>query len=211
MDYSRIAPLTPVETAGIKYDSNPSLRSMVLSALKGCWSLNESGYLKPGYQARHPITKNGQGASFSKEVNLEEQHADTQDWLSESQAHALARRVASTPGYRVLEVRHAWSAATAWQVEIEDRRTGERLLLLNDDQFDARPTAGEPTTGTTATGPSHEPAAAPASWRTSPPQPNRSQPTRWSARPPLARAGRARVTSDPIHGSGQEVHHTHAY
>ncbi len=161
MDYSRIAPLTPVETAGIKYDSNPSVRSIVLSALKGCWGLNESGYLKPGYQARHPITKNGQGASFSKEVNLEEQHADTQDWLSESQAHALARRVASTPGYRVLEVRHAWSAATAWQVAIEDRRTGGRLLLLSEDQFDARPmSAGEPTTVTTAARPCKEPAAA---------------------------------------------------
>ncbi len=161
MDYSRIAPLTPVETAGIKYDSNPSVRSKPLSALKGCWSLNESGYLKPGYQARHPITKNGQGASFSKEVNLEEQHADTQDWLSESQAHALARRVASTPGYRVLEVRHAWSAATAWQVAIEDRRTGGRLLLLSEDQFDARPCeAGEPTTVTTAARPCKELAAA---------------------------------------------------
>jgi len=91
--------------------------------------------------------------------------------------------VADTPGYRVLEVRRAWSAATAWQVEIEDCRTGERLLLLNEDQFDARlMSAGEPTTVTAATDPSHEPAATPASWRTthySPTDsPNRSQPTR---------------------------------
>ncbi len=93
--------------------------------------------------------------------------------MDEEQAHALALRITSTSDYRVLEVRRAWSAATAWQVEIEDRRTGERLLLLSDDQFDARPTAGEPTTVTTATGPSHEPAATAASWRTSPPQLNR--------------------------------------
>ena len=97
--------------------------------------------------------------------------ASTHDCLTEEQANALALRITGTPGYRVLEVRRAWSAATAWQVEIEDRRTGERLLLLSDDQFDARPTAGEPTTVTTATGSSHEPAATPASWRTSPPRP----------------------------------------
>jgi len=43
-------------------------------------------------------------------------------------------------------VRRAWSAAVAWQVEAEDRRTGERLLLLSDDQFDRRLAAGKPTT-----------------------------------------------------------------
>ncbi len=80
--------------------------------------------------------------------------------LTEERAYALARRVAGTPGYRVLEVRRAWSAATAWQVAIEDRRTGRRLLLLSEDQFDARPTAGEPTTVTTAACPCKEPAAA---------------------------------------------------
>ncbi len=80
--------------------------------------------------------------------------------MTEEQAHDQARRVADTPGYHVLEVRRAWSAATAWQVEIEDRRTGERLLLLSEDQFDARPTAGEPTTVTTAARPCKEPAAA---------------------------------------------------
>jgi len=88
--------------------------------------------------------------------------------MDEERARAQAQRVTDTPGYRVLEVRRAWSAATAWQVEIEDRRTGERLLLLSEDQFDARPTAGEPTTVTTAARPCKEPAATPASWRTSP-------------------------------------------
>ncbi len=96
--------------------------------------------------------------------------------MTEERACALAQRVGRTPDYRVLEVRRAWSAATAWQVEIEDRRTGKRLLLLNEDQFDARPTAGEPTTVTTATGPSHEPAATPASWRTSPRSPTDHSP-----------------------------------
>jgi len=35
----------------------------------------------------------------------------------------------------------------AWQVTIEDRRTGEHILLLDDNQFDARLTseAEEPT------------------------------------------------------------------
>ncbi len=75
--------------------------------------------------------------------------ASTRDCLTEEQAHALAARIASTPGYRVLEVRRAWSAMHAWQVEAEDRRTGERLLLLNEDQFDGRLMvgAGQPTTG----------------------------------------------------------------
>jgi len=69
--------------------------------------------------------------------------------LTEEQACALAPRIASTPGYRVLEVRRAWSAAIAWQVEAEDRRTGERLLLLDDsqfDRFDSRRAADSPTT-----------------------------------------------------------------
>lgn len=91
---------------------------------------------------------------------MREQHGNTRGWLNESRAYALARRIAQTPGYRVLEVRRAWSAAVAWQVEIEDRRTGGRLLLLSEDQFDARPTAGEPTTVTTAARPCKEPAAA---------------------------------------------------
>ncbi len=80
--------------------------------------------------------------------------------MTEERARALAQRVVATPGYRVREVRRAWSAATAWQVAIEDRRTGGRLLLLSEDQFDARPTAGEPTTVTTAARPCTEPAAA---------------------------------------------------
>jgi len=80
--------------------------------------------------------------------------------MDEERASTLAQRIAGTPDYRVLGVHRAWSAATAWQVEIEDRRTGERLLLLSEDQFDARPTAGEPTTVTTAARPCKEPAAA---------------------------------------------------
>jgi len=92
---------------------------------------------------------------------LEERYADMRGWLNESRAYTLALRIEWTPGYRVLEVRRAWSAATAWQVEIEDRRTGGRLLLLSEDQFDARPmSAGEPTTVTTAARPCKEPAAA---------------------------------------------------
>jgi len=69
--------------------------------------------------------------------------------MDEKQAYALAQRVVRTPGYRVLEVRRAWSAAAAWQVEAEDRRTGERLLLLDEsqfDRFDSRLTADSPTT-----------------------------------------------------------------
>jgi len=68
--------------------------------------------------------------------------------MTEERACALARRVAATPSYRVLEVRRAWSAAVAWQVEIEDCRTGERLLLLSEAQFDTRLyQAGQPTSG----------------------------------------------------------------
>jgi len=69
--------------------------------------------------------------------------------VNEEQAHALAQRIERTQGYRVLEVRRAWSAAVAWQVETEDRRTGERLLLLDDsqfDRFDSRRAADSPTT-----------------------------------------------------------------
>jgi len=58
--------------------------------------------------------------------------------MDEEQAYTLAARVERTPSYGVLEVRRAWSAMYAWQVEAEDRRTGERLLLLNENQFDGR-------------------------------------------------------------------------
>ncbi len=58
--------------------------------------------------------------------------------MDEERAYAPARRITSTPSYRVLEVRRAWSAVVAWQVEAKDRRTGERLLLLSEDQFDRR-------------------------------------------------------------------------
>ena len=67
--------------------------------------------------------------------------------MSEKRAYALAQRVVRTPGYRVLEVRRAWSAAVAWQVEAEDCRTGARLLLLSEAQFDVRLTGtGQPRT-----------------------------------------------------------------
>ena len=69
--------------------------------------------------------------------------------MNEERAYDLAQRVERTPDWRVLEVRRAWSAAYAWQVEIEDRRTGERLLLLDDSQFDrvdSRRAADSPTT-----------------------------------------------------------------
>ncbi len=67
--------------------------------------------------------------------------------MDEGHAYALARRVVRTPGYRVLEVRRAWSAAVAWQVTAEDRRTGARLLLLSEAQFDVRLTGtGQPRT-----------------------------------------------------------------
>ncbi len=77
--------------------------------------------------------------------------------MTEERAYALAQRIARTPGYRVLEVRRAWSAAVAWHVEAEDRRTAERLLLLSEDQFDrhlaaARPTTAQPTTAHTIEG-----------------------------------------------------------
>jgi len=68
--------------------------------------------------------------------------------MDEERACDLARRVERTPGYRVLEVRRAWSAAVAWQVETAGRHTGERLLLLSEAQFDARLyEAGQPDTG----------------------------------------------------------------
>ncbi len=72
--------------------------------------------------------------------------------MNEEGAYALAQRVTRTPGYRVLEVRRAWSAAVAWQVEVKDRRTGERLLLLDEDQFDAHlhQTVGTSTAAHTA-------------------------------------------------------------
>lgn len=72
--------------------------------------------------------------------------------MDEEHAYTLAQRVARTPGYRVLEVRRAWSAASAWQVEAEDCRTGARLLLLDEDQFDAHlhQTVGTSTAAHTA-------------------------------------------------------------
>jgi len=71
---------------------------------------------------------------------------------NEERAYALARRIERTPGYRVLEVRRAWSAAVAWQVAAEYHRTGERLLLLDEDQFDAHlhQTVGTSTAAHTA-------------------------------------------------------------
>ena len=74
--------------------------------------------------------------------------ASTRDFLTKEQVYALASRIASTPGYHVLEIRRAWSAMYAWQVEAEDRRTGEHLLLLSEDQFDRRliVEAGQPDT-----------------------------------------------------------------
>jgi len=66
--------------------------------------------------------------------------------MDEERAYTLAARVARTPSYGVLEVRRAWSAMYAWQVEAKDRRTGERLLLLSEDQFDNRRAADRPTT-----------------------------------------------------------------
>ncbi len=41
--------------------------------------------------------------------------------MTEEHAYVLALRVTHTSGYRVLEVRRAWSAAVSWQVEAEDR------------------------------------------------------------------------------------------
>jgi len=57
--------------------------------------------------------------------------------MTEERAYDLAQLVECIPAYRVLEVRRAWSAAVAWQVAAEHHRTGERLLLLDEDQFDA--------------------------------------------------------------------------
>ncbi len=56
--------------------------------------------------------------------------------MDEGQAHALADRIAATAGYVVADVRRAWSAAWAWQVAVTDARTGERLTLLSDDDWD---------------------------------------------------------------------------
>ena len=68
--------------------------------------------------------------------------------MDEESAHALARRVTSTPDYRVLEVRRAWSAMWAWHVDMENCRTGERLLLLSESQFDDHlAEAGQPDAG----------------------------------------------------------------
>jgi len=56
--------------------------------------------------------------------------------MSKEWAYALVQHVARTPGYHAPEVRRAWSAAIAWQVTAEHHRTGECLLLLDEDQFD---------------------------------------------------------------------------
>ncbi len=56
--------------------------------------------------------------------------------MDEGRARALAGRIAGTPGYVVDDMRRAWSAAWAWQVEVTVARTGERLLLLSDDHRD---------------------------------------------------------------------------
>jgi len=66
--------------------------------------------------------------------------------MDEEQAYALAARVDRMLSYSVLEVRRAWSAMHAWHVEAEDRRTGERLLLLDENQFNRRLAADRPTT-----------------------------------------------------------------
>jgi len=66
-------------------------------------------------------------------------------YLTEEHAYKLALRITRTSGYNVVEVRRAWSAMWAWHVEAEDRRTGERLLLLSEDQFDNRLAADRPT------------------------------------------------------------------
>jgi len=85
------------------------------------------------------------------QARVERQGKGVHQLMDEGRAYALARRVGRAPDYRVLEVRQAWSAAVAWQVEIEDRRTGERLLLLDEDQFNARlMTARESITVNTA-------------------------------------------------------------
>ncbi len=56
--------------------------------------------------------------------------------MDEGRARTLARQVARTKGYRVDDMRRAWSAAWAWQVEVTAARTGERLLLLSNDHRD---------------------------------------------------------------------------
>ncbi len=53
--------------------------------------------------------------------------------MNEGRARALAGRIAATAGY---DVRRAWSAACACQVEATRERTGERLLLLSEDHWD---------------------------------------------------------------------------
>ncbi len=87
-------------------------------------------------------------------------HTDT--YMDEQQAYTLAARVERMPSYGVLEVRRAWSAMWAWHVEVHEHRTGERLLLLNESQFDNRlvmevgqPDTGEITTAQTAAHTAH--------------------------------------------------------
>jgi len=68
--------------------------------------------------------------------------------MTEERAYVLALHVAGTGSYRVLDVRRAWSTTVAWQGVAEDRRTDEHLLLLSENQFDARlMEAGQPDAG----------------------------------------------------------------
>ncbi len=60
----------------------------------------------------------------------------THSRMDEGRARALAGRIAGTPGYGIEDVRRAWSTAWAWQVEVIDARTGARLLLLAEDEWD---------------------------------------------------------------------------
>ncbi len=53
--------------------------------------------------------------------------------MDEDLAVLLAQRVTQAEGYRVVDVRIAWSAATAWRVDAADTRSDGRLLLLDED------------------------------------------------------------------------------
>jgi hypothetical protein len=57
--------------------------------------------------------------------------------MDEERACTLALRITQTSRCHALEVRRAWSAAVAWQVEMADNKTGERTTLLSEEQFDA--------------------------------------------------------------------------
>ena len=56
--------------------------------------------------------------------------------MDEGRARTLARQVARTKGYRVDDMRRAWSAAWAWHVEATVERTGARLLRVSEDHWD---------------------------------------------------------------------------